>query len=106
MQREVFGPVVSITVFDDESAGSGGPDLLTMVWHPPSGLRTSGGRTGSARLQYGVRINTISCWLAKCRMEGKTVGIRQDMSLYGLEDYTLVRHIMVKRKDIYCSEKS
>ncbi len=30
-------------------------------------------------------------------MEGKTVGIRQDMSLHGLEDYTLlVRHIMVK----------
>ncbi len=44
VQREVFGPVVSITVFDDEDQVLRWANDLAMVWHPPS---DSGRRAGA-----------------------------------------------------------
>lgn len=52
----------------------------------------------SARLQYGCTwINTHFMLVSEMPHGGqKQSGYGKDMSLYGLEDYTLVRHIMVK----------
>lgn len=50
------------------------------------------------RLQYGCTwINTHFMLVSEMPHGGqKQSGYGKDMSLYGLEDYTLVRHIMVK----------
>jgi aminobutyraldehyde dehydrogenase len=94
----VFGPVVSVTRFSDveqaiEWANDSDYGLSASVW--TSNVKTA--LKVSSRLQYGcVWVNQHFMLATEMPHGGlKMSGYGKDMSMYGLEDYTVVRHVMM-----------
>ncbi|MDQ3772321.1 MAG: gamma-aminobutyraldehyde dehydrogenase [Actinomycetota bacterium] len=97
VQSEIFGPVITVQRFDDEDkalawANDVDYGLSASVWTKDHGraMRMSKG------LDFGcVWINTHIPFLSEMPHGGfKHSGYGKDLSLYGFDDYTRIKHVM------------
>ncbi|MGH9316943.1 MAG: gamma-aminobutyraldehyde dehydrogenase [Thermoanaerobaculia bacterium] len=99
VQKEVFGPVITVTRFrDDEEALAWANDvdygLSASVWTSNVNRALNAAR----RLRFGtVWINDHLPLVSEMPHGGyKQSGYGKDMSMYALEDYTQVKHVMAR----------
>jgi betaine-aldehyde dehydrogenase len=97
IQNEIFGPVITVQTFSDEDqavAWANGVDygLASSVWttNHARAMRMS------KRLDFGcVWVNCHIPIVAEMPHGGfKKSGYGKDLSMYGLEDYTRIKHVM------------
>jgi betaine-aldehyde dehydrogenase len=97
IQDEVFGPVITVQRFSDPKQGLSWANnvrfgLAASVWTRDHGLAMQMSRS----LDFGaVWVNTHIPFVSEMPHGGfKHSGYGKDLSMYGFEDYTRVKHVM------------
>ena len=97
VQTEVFGPVITVQQFTDESEALGYANgteygLASSVWTSNVDIAAR----MAAQMDFGcVWINTHIPLIAEMPHGGfKKSGYGKDLSMYGFEDYTRIKHVM------------
>ncbi len=97
IQTEIFGPVITVQKFSDEAealAWANGVQygLASSVWTKDHGRAMR----MSKKLDFGcVWVNTHIPFISEMPHGGfKHSGYGKDLSMYGFEDYTRIKHVM------------
>ena len=97
IQREIFGPVITVQRFDDEANALEWATASNTGSRPACWTHDHGRALRMARaLDFGcVWINTHIPLVSEMPHGGyKHSGYGKDLSMYGFEDYTRIKHVM------------
>ena len=97
IQREIFGPVITVQRFATRSRRSRGRTRPATASPRRCGRATSAAPCASSKaLRFGcVWINDHIPLVSEMPHGGfKESGYGKDLSMYALEDYTVVKHVM------------